>query len=116
MKISVLRSIPVIPLFLVATSLLRAQVLVMPGDHPDPSVVKIGNEYWASATTSNWLPAFPLMKSADLIHWQQAGAIFDRKPEWADYYFWAPEISYDNGKIYVYYAAHKKGGNLCVAV
>jgi beta-xylosidase len=37
-------------------------------------------------------------------------------PTWADFYFWAPEITYDKGKVYVYYAAHKKGGNLCVGV
>ena len=35
---------------------------------------------------------------------------------WADYYFWAPEISYDSGRVYVYYTAHKKDGNLCVGV
>src|SRR4051794_31851625 len=115
MKTSLFRSIFITAVFLFSSVLLYAQVLVMPGDHPDPSVVKIGNEYWASATTSNWLPAFPLMKSTDLLHWQQVGAIFEKKPVWADYYFWAPEITYDHGKVYVYYAAHKKGGNLCVA-
>lgn len=88
----------------------------MPGDHPDPSVVKIGDTYWASATTSNWLPAFPLMKSHDLVHWQREGAVFNSPPAWADYYLWAPEISYENGKVYIYYAAHKKGGNLAVGV
>jgi xylan 1,4-beta-xylosidase len=93
-----------------------AQKLVMPGDHPDPSVVKIGDEYWASATTSNWFPAFPLMKSKDLVKWKTKGYVFDTMPRWADYYFWAPEVSYENGKVYVYYAAHKKDGNLCIAV
>lgn len=94
----------------------NAQQLVLPGDHADPSVVKIGDTYWASATTSNWFPAFPLLKSKDLVHWTQQGYIFDQKPEWADYYFWAPEITYEKGKVYVYYAAHKKNGNLCVGV
>lgn len=93
-----------------------AQRLVMPGDHPDPSVVKIGDSYWASATTSNWMPAFPLLKSKDLNTWTTVGHVFDVLPAWADYYFWAPEISYDNGKVYVYYSAHKKGGNLCVGI
>jgi beta-xylosidase len=37
-------------------------------------------------------------------------------PAWADANFWAPEISYENGKIYIYYTARKKGGNLCVGV
>ena len=93
-----------------------AQQLVMPGDHPDPSVVKIGDHYWASATTSNWAPAFPLLSSTDLVNWKLEGHVFNQLPSWADYYFWAPEITYDNGKVYVYYSAHKKGGNLCVGV
>ena len=28
----------------------NAQQLVLPGDHPDPSVVKIGDEYWAAGS------------------------------------------------------------------
>lgn len=93
-----------------------AQRLVLPGDNPDPSVVKIGDNYWASATTSNWMPAFPLYKSNDLKSWQTVGHIFKELPAWADYYFWAPEMTYDNGKVYVYYSAHKKNGNLCVGI
>jgi xylan 1,4-beta-xylosidase len=100
-------------LFLAAV---HAQRLVLPGDHPDPSAVKIGDSWWATATTSNWFPAFPLLQSKDLVRWEQRGYVFNQLPAWADYYFWAPEISYDNGKVYVYYAAHKKGGNLCVGV
>lgn len=94
----------------------NAQQLVMRGDHADPSVVKIGSTYWASATTSNWLPAYPLLQSTDLINWKTQGYVFTKPPAWADYYFWAPEITYENGKVYIYYAAHKKGGNLCLAV
>lgn len=94
----------------------NGQQLVLPGDHPDPSVVKIGNEYWAVGTTSNWFPAFPLYRSTDLVNWKPAGHVFTKMPAWADYYLWAPEISFDNGKVYMYYTAHKKGGNLCVAV
>ncbi len=94
----------------------HAQQLVMPGDHPDPSVIKIGDTYWASATTSNWFPAYPLMQSKDLLKWNTVGYVFNQLPPWADYYFWAPEISYDNGRVYIYYAAHKKNGNLCISV
>ncbi len=93
-----------------------SQRLVLPGDHPDPSIVKIGDTYWASATTSNWMPAFPILKSADMVNWQTVSYVFNKTPDWADYYFWAPEISYENGKVYVYYAAHKKGGSLCLGI
>lgn len=91
------------------------QQLVLRGDYPDPSVVKIGDTYWASATTSNWMPAYPILKSKDLVNWTTVSHVFMKLPDWADYYFWAPEISYDNGKVYMYYSAHKKGGNLCIA-
>jgi xylan 1,4-beta-xylosidase len=93
-----------------------SQTLVLPGDYPDPSVVKIGDSFWASATTSNWAPVYPILESKDLITWQPKAFVFNQLPSWADYYFWAPEISYDNGKVYVYYAAHKRDGNLCVGV
>ncbi|WP_240348215.1 family 43 glycosylhydrolase [Longitalea arenae] len=93
----------------------HSQQLVLPGDHPDPSIVKIGREYWAAGTTSNWFPAFPLYRSTDLVNWKAAGHVFTKMPAWADYYLWAPEITYDNGKVYLYYAAHKRGGNLCIA-
>lgn len=95
---------------------LYAQQVVLPGDYPDPSVVKIGQSYWATATTSNWSPIFPLLESKNLIDWQAKGFVFTEPPSWADYYFWAPEISYENNKVYVYYSAHKRGGNLCLAV
>lgn len=95
---------------------LFAQTLVLPGDYADPSVVKIGDTYWASATTSNWAPVFPILASKDLVTWETRGHVFTQLPAWADYYFWAPEITYENGKVYVYYSAHKRGGNLCLGI
>ncbi|TDH19726.1 glycoside hydrolase [Segetibacter sp. 3557_3] len=101
---------------LLAYSSCISQRLVLPGDHPDPSAVQIGNTYWATATTSNWFPAFPLLRSDDMVNWNPQGFVFTKKPDWADYYFWAPEITYENGKVWIYYSAHKKNGNLCVGV
>ncbi len=98
------------------STMVNAQTLVLPGDYPDPSVTKIGDRYIASATSSNWMPALPLLESRDLMSWDLKGYVFDSLPDWADYYFWAPEITYDNRKVFVYYSAHKKNGNLCVAV
>ncbi|WP_226163457.1 family 43 glycosylhydrolase [Hymenobacter terricola] len=90
---------------------------VLAGDFPDPSVTKIGNTYWATATSSNWGPTFPLLKSTNLTDWTLVGHVFPgERPAWADYYFWAPEISQDDGKTYIYYTAHQHGGNLAVGV
>lgn len=90
---------------------------VMPGDFADPSVVRVGNDYWATATSSEWAPLYPILHSTNLVDWEIVSHVFPKKlPEWADAHFWAPEITYENGVFYIYYTAKKEGGNLCVGV
>jgi xylan 1,4-beta-xylosidase len=94
---------------------------VIPGDFPDPSVIRVGEDYYATATTGGWEPHFPLLHSKDLINWEIVGAVFNQKPAWAKSDFWAPEIIADRGRYFVYYTARRddgkgKKGTLCVAV
>jgi beta-xylosidase len=89
---------------------------VIAADFPDPSIVRDGGTYWATATSTDTAPGFPLMRSADLVHWTPAGTIFPRLPGWARDSFWAPEIYLDAGGARVYYAARRAHGRLCVAV
>jgi xylan 1,4-beta-xylosidase len=86
------------------------------GDYPDPSVIRVGQDYWATATSSEWAPEFPIMHSRDLVNWRVVGAVFQRRPAWSAGKYWAPEISEDRGRFYIYYTATKKDGPLCVAV
>ncbi len=90
---------------------------VRPGDFPDPSVIRVGQEYWATATSSEWAPYFPLLHSRDLIHWELKGPVFSERPEWAKSNFWAPEIAENNGTYFIYYTArHRESNRLAVAV
>src|SRR5215204_2858807 len=89
---------------------------VIRGDRPDPSVIRAGGEYWATTTSGTWEPEFSIFHSRDLLEWTIAGAVFKTRPAWAERDFWAPEISTDRGRFFVYYTARKKGGPLCVAV
>jgi xylan 1,4-beta-xylosidase len=89
---------------------------VIPGDFPDPSIIRVENEYWATATSSEWGPQFPLLHSTNLVDWELVGSVFEHRPDWAVANFWAPEISQYHGKYYVYYVGRKKGGPLAVAV
>src|SRR3954471_1575023 len=107
--------------FLGALSQLTAQSAtyrnpVIPGDHADPSLIRIGAEFWATSTSSAWAPVFPLLHSRDLVNWSLAGAVFEQAPLWSAGNYWAPEISQYKGRIFVYYTARRKGGPLCVAV
>ena len=89
---------------------------VVAGDYPDPSVIRVGKDFYATATSSEWSPEFPILHSTDLVNWEIVGDVFPRRPEWSVGNYWAPEIWQDNGKFYVFYVARKKGANLCIAV
>src|SRR5436190_9369234 len=89
---------------------------VIPGDHPDPSVIRVGAEFWATSTSSEWGPQFPLLHSKDLVNWKLSGVVFAHRPEWAVGNSWAPEISEHNGRYAIYYVGRKRGGPLAVAV
>ena len=89
---------------------------VIPGDHPDPSLIRIGGDYYATATTSEWAPLFPILHSRDLVNWTNIGAVFHKRPEWAVGNFWAPEIAKFGDTYFVYYVGRKKNGPLSIAV
>ena len=56
---------------------------VIAGDFPDPSVIRVGDDYWTTATSGEWAPVFLLMHSRDLVHWTARGAVFPQRPAWA---------------------------------
>lgn len=94
---------------------------VIAGDFPDPSVIRVGEDFYATATSGDWSPVFSIAHSKDLINWKIVGSVFPQKPNWAKGDFWAPEIAEDNGKFYIFYTARRddgkgKKGTLCVAV
>lgn len=101
---------------------LKAEIVnpVLAGDRPDPTVIKIGDTFWASATSNEWSPLFPIFKSNDLVNWELVTYVFpDGAPDWARNNFWAPELAYDEaqGKVYVHYTArNKETGRLSCAV
>ena len=89
---------------------------VVPGDHPDPSLLQAGGGWYATSTSDDWLPAFPILRSDDLARWRQVGSVLTRRPRWAAGDFWAPELVRREGRVLVYYAARARSGRRCLAV
>ena len=90
---------------------------VIRGDFPDPTVIRVGEDYYAAGTTSDFAPSYPLYHSKDLVNWNKIGAVFNNPPEWIKGDCWAPELFYNNGTYYVYYTARKKSDNIsCIGV
>jgi xylan 1,4-beta-xylosidase len=79
------------------------------GMHPDPSIVRVGEDYYMVNSSFIYFPSIPISHSRDLVHWKTIGyAVTDWK--WAEEYlgkleggrgFWAPDISYHNGRFYI---------------
>src|SRR5689334_21168778 len=88
---------------------------VLPGDFPDPSIIRVGHDYYATATETGWGPLFSIAHSDDLVRWKMVGAVFDVPPNWSVANYWAPELVHHRNRFYVYYTARKKDGPFCVA-
>lgn len=118
-----MKILPTIILFTtsLATSLAQQEKYftnpVIHGDVADPSIIRIGNRYYATGTSSEWARYYPVFTSNDLVNWKAVGHIFKEKPSWIESSFWAPEWFQHKGKCYVYYTARKKSDNIsCIGV
>jgi len=83
-----------------------------PAGH-DPTLIRQG-EWFYDFTTGVDAPRsyLPIRRSQDLVRWEPVGAVFTLPPAWvvrdlgvlpSD--FWAPDVSYFDGRYHVYYAA-----------
>lgn len=77
------------------------------GAFPDPSVVRVGDDYYMVNSSFTYFPCVPISHSKDLIHWEIIGHAITN-PEWAmldglesGRGYWAPDISYDGKKFYI---------------
>jgi xylan 1,4-beta-xylosidase len=87
---------------------------VIAGDFADPSIILIGDTYYAAGTSSEWAPHYPIYTSKDLVNWEQIGHVFETMPDWTSGSFWAPELFHHDGTFYVYYTARRKSDNVSV--
>lgn len=89
----------------------RAQELyhnpVCQGMHPDPSIVRVGEDYYMVHSSFLYFPCIPVSHSRDLIHWEVIGHAITN-PCWGRLQgldggrgYWAPDISYYEGKFYI---------------
>ena len=80
---------------------------VKTGFYPDPSIVRVGSDYYMVNSSFIFFPCIPISHSVDLIHWEIIGhAITDRKWAYLDELeggrgYWAPDISYYERRFYI---------------
>jgi len=93
---------------------------ILSGFYPDPSRVRVGQDYYMVNSTFSYFPGVPLSHSTDLIHWEQITNILSTKsqlnltnaPHSGGIY--APTIRYHNGTFYMITTNVSHGGNFIV--
>lgn len=94
---------------------------ILPGFHPDPSLCRVGDDYYMVTSSFEWFPGLPVFHSKDLVNWEQIGHVLNRPSQLqmkdglkASWGLWAPTIRYHNGLYYVICTATGCGGNFFV--
>lgn len=77
------------------------------GFNPDPSIVRVGSDYYLVTSTFEYLPGIPVYRSTDLRSWEQIGNVIDR-PGQLDLSacpvpggVWAPTLRYHGGRFHL---------------
>ena len=87
---------------------------VLRGFNPDPSICRVGDDYYIATSTFEWYPGVQLHHSTDLVNWQMVKRPLDRasqldmrgNPDSGG--IWAPCLSYADGLFWLVYTDVKR--------
>jgi beta-xylosidase/acetyl esterase/lipase len=83
---------------------------IIHADYSDPDVVRVGDDYYMTASSFNAVPGLPILHSKDLVNWRLINHVFReqeprdtfRKPQHGGG-VWAPAIRFHAGEFYIYF-------------
>ncbi|GIJ80289.1 xylan 1,4-beta-xylosidase [Micromonospora phaseoli] len=83
---------------------------VLTGFHPDPSILRVDDDYYLATSTFEWYPGVRVHHSKDLVHWQALGGIvterrlLDLRGCGDSNGIWAPDLTYHDGLFHLVYS------------
>ena len=84
-------------------------------DYSDPDVIRVGETYYLTASSFNYIPGLPILTSKDLVNWKLVNYALS-KIDYETYDVpqhskgvWAPSIRYREGFFYIYYGMPDEG-------
>ena len=110
-------------LLLIASISINAQGYTNPvikGFNPDPSVCRVGDDYYLVTSSFQYFPGEPLYHSKDLVNWEQIGHVLTRESQLylkganSGGGIYAPTIRHHNGKFYMITTNVSTVGNFIV--
>jgi xylan 1,4-beta-xylosidase len=93
---------------------------IIPGFHPDPSICRVGEDFYLVTSSFEFFPGVPVFHSKDLVHWEQIGYCLTRESQLplshvpASGGIYAPTIRYNKGVFYMVTTNVNHGGNFFV--
>lgn len=93
---------------------------IIPGFYPDPSICRVGEDFYLVCSSFELCPGIPLFHSRDLLHWEQLCHVmtpengFHVEKNTFNGGVMAPTIRYHNGTFYVINCNFADGGNFIV--
>jgi len=93
---------------------------IIPGFYPDPSICRVGKDYYLVTSSFQYFPGVPIFHSRDLVNWRQIGHCLTRpsqlplKNAYSSGGIYAPTIRYHNGRFYMVTTNVSHGGNFYV--
>jgi len=76
---------------------------ILAGDHPDPSILKDGKDYYLTCSTFDAYPGLLIWHSRDLVNWTPLAPALTRNIGSV----WAPELCKHDGRFYLYIPTRK---------
>lgn len=98
----------------------RYQNPILTGTYPDPSICRVGSDYYLVVSSFCYFPGVPIFHSRDLVHWRQIGHCLTRPSQLnvegvaSAHGIFAPTIRYHNGRFYMVTTLVGGGGNFYV--
>ena len=93
---------------------------ILSGFYPDPSISRVGDDYYLVTSTFEYFPGVPIFHSRDLIHWRQLGHVLTRPSQLplekmrASGGIFAPTLRHHDGTFYLVTTNVWGGGNFYV--
>ena len=93
---------------------------ILAGFYPDPSLCRVGEDYYLVNSSFAYFPAVPIFHSRDLVRWTQIGHVLDRPSQikldslGVSRGIFAPTIRYHAGVFYMVTTLVDGGGNFFV--
>ena len=83
---------------------------ILHADYSDPDAIRVGDDYYMTASSFNAVPGLPILHSTDLVNWTIIGHVFKQQPPHDVFNkpqhgngVWAPAIRYHDGQFYIFY-------------